>query len=84
VKHRQSLRSGDIPFRHEGKIELVRAFEKPVLLVKGEGSSANLHTIIEVLAEEFPKAEVVTFAGGHAPHILSMEPFMERFTQFLA
>jgi pimeloyl-ACP methyl ester carboxylesterase len=83
-EHRQSLRSGDIPFRHKDRIELVRAFEKPVLLVQGEGSNPFYYDIIDVLVEEFPDARVVTFPGGHAPHIVSMQPFMERFTRFLS
>jgi pimeloyl-ACP methyl ester carboxylesterase len=83
-KHRQSMRIGDIPFQHEDSIELVRAFHKPVLLVKGEGSSPYYYDIIDILAEEFPDARVVSFPGGHAPHILSMKPFMERFEHFLS
>ena len=83
-KHRQSLRIGDIPLTHEDDIDLVRAFDKPVLLVKGEGSSPFLHSIIDVLAEELPNRDVVTFPAGHAPHLVSMQPFMERFMQFLS
>lgn len=83
-KHRESLRIGDIPFQHEDRIELARRFDKPVLLVKGEGSKTYYHDIIDILSEELPDARVVTFPGGHAPHILSMQPFMERFTQFLS
>jgi pimeloyl-ACP methyl ester carboxylesterase len=83
-KYRHSQRIGDIPFRHEDKIELVRAFEKPVLLVKGDGSTSVMHDIVDVLAEEFPNARVVTFPGGHAPHIVSMQPFLERFNHFLS
>ncbi|MDQ4074844.1 MAG: alpha/beta hydrolase [Chloroflexota bacterium] len=83
-KHRQSLRVGDIEFRHDDSIELVRTFEKPVLLVKGEGSTPSLHASIDMLAEEFPNARVVTFPGGHAPHIVSMQPFLKCFTRFLS
>jgi pimeloyl-ACP methyl ester carboxylesterase len=82
--HRQSLRIGDIEFRHEDSLELVRSYEKPVLLVKGEGSNPSTHAIADVLAEEFPKARVVTLPGGHAPHIESMQPFLELFTRFLS
>jgi pimeloyl-ACP methyl ester carboxylesterase len=74
----------DIPFHHKDSIELVREFDKPVLLVKGEGSSSITHKIIDVLAEEFPNARVVTFPGGHAPHIVSMQPFLESFGRFLS
>jgi pimeloyl-ACP methyl ester carboxylesterase len=85
LAHRQSLRMRDTPHRHVDSIELVSAFKKPVLLVKGEGQSHNLHhDIIDVLVEELPNAQVVAFPGGHAPHIVSMEPFLERFTRFLS
>ncbi len=83
-EHRQSLRIGDIPFQHEDSIDLVRKFEKPVLLVKGEGSSPYYHDIIDVLAEELPNARVTTFPGGHAAHMVSIEPFLELFTSFIS
>jgi pimeloyl-ACP methyl ester carboxylesterase len=83
-KHRQSLRTGDVVFRHQDNIEQVRKFQKPVLLVKGKGSSAFLHQIIDILAEAFPNARVEMLAGGHAAHIISMQPFMELFTRFLS
>lgn len=83
-QHRQSLRFGDAPYRHDDDIDLVRQFEKPVLLVSGEGSSPFYRDIIDVLLEELPDARMVAFPRGHAPHILSMRPFMARFTQFLS
>ena len=83
-EHRQSLRNGDVAGRHEDNMDLVRAFDKPVLLVKGEGSNPTLHSISDILAEELPDAQVVTFPGGHAAHILSMQSFMERFSRFLS
>ena len=83
-EHRQSLRMGDAPYQHGDNIHRVRAFTKPVLLVKGEGSSPFLHDIIDVLVEELPNTRVVTFPGGHAAHIVSRESFMERFTRFLS
>ncbi len=71
-------------FSHEDSIELVRTFEKHVLLVKGEGSSRHMHGIVDVLADEFPNSRVVTYPGGHAPHIVSMQPFLEDFGRFLS
>ncbi len=82
-KHRQSLRNGDAVYRHNDDINLVRAFSKPVLLFKGEGSAPFLHQIIDILAEEFPNAHVETLPGGHALHILSMPAFMDIFSHFL-
>jgi pimeloyl-ACP methyl ester carboxylesterase len=83
LRHRQSLRMNGLEFRHEDSLELVRAFEKPVLLVKGQGSNPDFHNIIDILAEEFPNARVVTFPGAHAPHIVSMQPFLEHFARFV-
>lgn len=83
VEHRQSLRMGDAPYRFEGDIEQVRRFQKPVLLVTGEGSTPIDSAIVNVLAEEFPNVRVERLPGGHAAHIVSMEPFMELFRAFL-
>lgn len=82
-KHRQSLRLGGAEYQHEDSVERVRAFDRPVLLVKGEGSSPYHHEIVDVLAEEFPNARTISFPGGHAPHIVSMEPFLEYFDRYL-
>lgn len=82
-KHRQSLRNANFPYEHEIDLDRVRALAKPALLVKGEGSTASLHAIIDVLAEALPEAQVVCFPGGHAPHIVSMQPFLETFRRFL-
>lgn len=82
-QHRQSLRMGDTPFRHDDTIEAVRRFEKPVLLLKGEGSKSYYHEIIDILAEEFPNVRVETLPGWHAPHIISIQPFLAMFRHFL-
>lgn len=82
--HRQSLRIGDAPFRHGDSLERVRNFQKPVLLLKGHGSSGYYHDIIDILAEEFPNARVETLPGGHAPHIASIGSFLELFARFMS
>jgi pimeloyl-ACP methyl ester carboxylesterase len=84
LKHRNSLRFGDAAFMHAESIERVRRFDKPVLLVKGDGPNTTDHAIIDILGEEFPNARVVTYPGGHAAHIVSMQPFMETYAQFLS
>lgn len=83
-EHRQSLRMRSADLRHEDSIERVRAFDKPVLLVTGEGSIPSALAITDMLDEEFPNARRVSFPGGHAPHIVSMQPFLDTFTRFLA
>lgn len=84
LKHRQSLRFGDAPYRHKEDLELVRRFDKPVLLVKGEGSTRVNHAIVDVLAGEFPRARVIMLPAGHAPHIVSMPQFLDLLRDFLA
>lgn len=81
-QHRQSLRTGDVVFRHQDSIKRVRNFKPPVLLFKGEGSAGFLHQIIDVLGEEFPNAQTETLPGGHAPQLVSMEQFMKILTKF--
>lgn len=84
VQHRQSLRTGDVVYRHQDNIQRVREFKKPVLLFKGEGSSGFLLRIVDILGEEFPNARVEELPGGHAPHIASMGEFMRILNEFLS
>ncbi len=83
VRHRQSLRHGDAVYRHEDDIKRVRGFTRPVLLFKGDDSSAFLHGIVDILGEEFPNATVKQLPGGHAPHLASMEPFLASLSDFM-
>lgn len=84
IDHRQSLRISDAPYRLEGNIERVQRFDRPVMLLKGHGSAAFYHAVIDILADEFPNARVEALPGGHAAHIVSMEPFIEMFQAFLS
>lgn len=83
VQHRQSLRTGDIVFQHHDDIQRVRNFAKPVLLLKGIGSSKFLHDIIDILSQEFPNVRTETLPGGHAPQIVAKEQFMKILQDFL-
>jgi pimeloyl-ACP methyl ester carboxylesterase len=83
-KHRQSLRTGDVVFRHEDDIRRVRSFNRPTLLFKGGGSSPWLHQIVDILGTEFPQVKVKMLPGGHAPHIVSMGEFMDAFNGLLS
>jgi pimeloyl-ACP methyl ester carboxylesterase len=84
-EHRRSLRSQfDVEFDHREDIDRLRAFDRPVLLVKGRGTAPALERIVDVLAENLQNARVLEFDGGHAPHIVEIDPFMEKFKAFLA
>lgn len=82
MQHRQSLRNNIVVFEHEDTLERLRNFNKPVLLVTGEGTSEFLAEIIKVLGQEFPNASTATFPGGHAPHLASKEAFLSRLREF--
>jgi pimeloyl-ACP methyl ester carboxylesterase len=84
VLHRRSLRAGDAPWAHEDDAARLRAFDKPVLLVKGVGSAHFLHAIIDGLARTMPRAEVLELPGGHAPQMVAMDAFLDRLETFHA
>lgn len=84
VAHRQSLRIGDAPSRHEEDPARLTRVQAPVLLFKGEGSPAFLREAVELLARELPHARVEELPGGHALPLVSMERFLELLRAFLA
>lgn len=83
VQHRQSLRTGDLAFRHVDDLSRVRAFDKPVLLFKGVGSPRYLRAIIDILGKEFPSAGVEELPGAHALPVVSIDRYLELFVQFV-
>lgn len=83
MRHRQSLRNSPAVVNHEDDPKRLRAFRRPVLLVKGTGSAKFLHQIIDMLAAQLPQAQVVEMPAGHAPQIVSMERFLQQLTSFL-
>jgi pimeloyl-ACP methyl ester carboxylesterase len=85
VEHRRSLR-GEFraEFDHHDTVDRLRGFERPVLLVKGRGSTPPLHRITDVLAETLPNVRMLELDGGHAPHIVEMEPFLDELARFHA
>ncbi len=82
--YRRSLLNTSAPFRHRDNPARLRAFQRPVLLVKGTGSAKFLHQIIDALAVQLPHAQVVEMPAGHAPHIVSMDRFLEQMAEFQA
>jgi pimeloyl-ACP methyl ester carboxylesterase len=84
VEHRRSLRVGIEPWNYHDTAARLHAFHRPVLLVKGTGSSHFLHQIIDGLGSALPKSEVVEFPGGHAPQIASMDAFLSKLAAFEA
>jgi pimeloyl-ACP methyl ester carboxylesterase len=83
-RHRQSLRNSLAVVGHKDDLARLSAFAKPVLLVKGSGSSRFLHQATDAMAARFPRARVVEMPAGHAPQIVSMDRFLEVLAIFLA
>ncbi len=81
-QHRLSLRNNVIIFEHNDSLERLRNFQKPVLLVTGEGTAPFLSEIIKVLGEEFPDVRTAKFPGGHAPHLAAPQEFLNRLHEF--
>jgi pimeloyl-ACP methyl ester carboxylesterase len=82
LKHRRSLLAGDAPWQVHDTKERLAAFDRPVLLVKGTGSSHFLHRIIDALAGALPRAEVIELPGGHAPQLVAMDAFLKHLATF--
>jgi len=82
VRFRQSLRNNFVVSKHNDDPERLRAFQRPVLLIKGIGSIEPLHKIIEALAIQLPRAKVIEMPGGHAPQIVSIDYFLEQMNTF--
>jgi len=83
LQHRQSLRTGDLAFRHWNDLTHVKQFDKPVLLFKGVGSPGYLREIIDILGQEFPHARVEELPGAHALPVVSIDRYLELFVQFI-
>lgn len=84
VKYRRSLRGNIAPFATRDDPARLGNLPVPVLLVKGTGSAPFLHAVIDELARRLPDSEVVEYPAGHAPHIVSMDLFMDKLAWFQA
>ena len=82
VKHKRSLLQGPAVFAHRDELSRVKAFNRPVLLFKGTGSSYAFHRIIDVLSRTLPDARIVELPGGHAPHLVALDEFLKTLEVF--
>jgi pimeloyl-ACP methyl ester carboxylesterase len=82
VQHRRSLRNSSVVFDHSDDPRRLPGFQRPVLLVTGTGTAPFLRRIHEALARELPRARTLELPAGHAPHIVSMDRFLEELAEF--
>ena len=83
MEHRRALRAVPLITDHQDDLGRLAAIKAPVLLVKGTASMAYYHQIIDEIAARLPSAEIAEWPAGHGPHIVSIEPFLEKLTSFL-
>lgn len=82
VEHRRSLRSTAAPLDHHDDPARLLAFDRPVLLVTGTGTTPWLRRIHDTLGELFPRARATEMPGGHAPQLVSMDRFLAELAEF--
>lgn len=82
VNFRRSLRNVGVVLVHDDDTKRLRDISAPVLLVKGTGSAYFLHRIIDRCSEMIRASRVVEFPGGHAPHLVSRDEFLEALESF--
>lgn len=79
---KQALRNSPAIINHGDKLSRLQNFKAPVLLVKGTGSAAFLHKIIDNLSFYLPNSRVIEMPAGHAPHIVSRDRFLSELEKF--
>src|SRR5690606_31468434 len=85
LEHRRSLRGQfDAEFGYRGDLVRLQTFDRPVLLVKGRGSTPILHRIVEVLANAMPAPRVVELDVGHAPRTVEIARCLLELERFHA
>lgn len=82
LPYKQSLRNSAAVANHRDDANRLANLKSPVLLVKGTGSAPFLHQIIEGLSLYLPNSRLIEMPGGHAPHIVSRERFLEEWVKF--
>jgi pimeloyl-ACP methyl ester carboxylesterase len=82
LEHRRSLRQTAKVLEHRDDAARLRSFQRPVLLVKGTGSTYGLHRILDALASVLPRVQTIELPGGHAPQIAAMDDFLARLAAF--
>jgi pimeloyl-ACP methyl ester carboxylesterase len=79
---KQALRNSPAVVNQRDKLSRLQNFNARVLLVKGTGSAAFLHKIIDNLSLYLPNSRVIEMPAGHAPHIVSRDRFLSELEKF--
>jgi pimeloyl-ACP methyl ester carboxylesterase len=84
LQNRNALASDLVLAYPDRKLEELRAFDRPVLLVYGDATEPWLKAVPEILGETYPHARVLELPGNHACHIQSIDLFLKELEEHLA
>lgn len=82
LPYKRSLRNNPAIVKHNDDLKRLKNLKSPVLLVKGTGSALFLHKILDGLASNLPDSRIIEMPGGHAPHLVSRETFLQEWDKF--
>jgi pimeloyl-ACP methyl ester carboxylesterase len=60
-------------FQHSDDTGRLAAFDRPVLLVKGEGTARYNLMIVDALKRHLPRSRVVELPGGHMAPVTALQ-----------
>lgn len=77
VRNRQVLSVNGTIHDYADSLERLRAFDAPLLAVKGTETTEDLAAIADDLAATAPRGRTLELPGGHACHIQNLDRFLE-------
>lgn len=80
--HRGALRALFALHAHRDDVSRVRAFNRPVLLVKGEGTEVYNLLMIDALERLLPERRTLELPGGHLAPVVAKDQFLDRMEAF--
>ena len=81
---RSALRGLSAVPNHMDRIDRLKAFRRPVLILTGTDTVAFHRRINDILAASFPTAERVELSGGHTAPVTARDEFLAKWRAFLA
>ena len=83
AKQKERLRGLSVVADHTDSLERLRSFEKPVLILTGQGTIEFHSRINELLEMEFPNSTLKEIAGGHFAPQDAVDEFIQAVVQFI-
>lgn len=84
VQNRNALASDLALAYPDRKLDELRAFDRPVMLVYGDATEPWLKAVPEILAATYPRSRLLELPGNHACHIQSIDLFLKELEEHLA